>query len=135
MSCLNSYCQIDSTAVAIQTSTTDSEYTYVKKGIKTSIENALDLKSGYKLKNILSRKVSNYRFEFYSFKRTSTEEVAAILLIAKSNVSGSKYYYCIPVNNIELLYRFYDEISLLDESMTTAICVALAELVFVNVDQ
>lgn len=132
---LNFYCQTDSTAVAIQSSTTDAEYTYLTKGIKTSIENGLDLKAGYELKQIFKQKASNYKFEYYSFKRSATGEVAAILIIAKSNVSGSTYYYCIPSNNNELLNKYYNEISLLDETMTTALLVSVSNLAYVNIYQ
>lgn len=114
--------------------TTDAEYTYLSKGIKTSIENGLDIKAGYELKSLLSKKISNYQFDFYSFRRVQKNEVAAILIVAKNNVSDETFYYCNPIENNDLLTKYFKEIERQPESMTTALCVAISQLVFVNID-
>ena len=84
------------------------------------------MKKGYEFSNFAVTNIGAYNFDFKKLIRTNTQEVAAILIIAKSKVSGSTYYYAIPKNNMDLLERYYGEIGALDESMTTALAVATA---------
>ncbi len=109
--------------------TTIDEYNYLTKGLEVSIENGLDIKSGYSLEKFNERKVADYHFDFYHFLKGDAKYPAAISIIAKSNVSGTTYFYCLPIDNNKLLALFYDKVNDLDESMTTALLVAMSELV------
>jgi hypothetical protein len=107
-----------------QVSTTQEEYNYLTKGYKIQITSGLDMKSGYEFETFLIQKADSYEFEFKHLIKTKENSKVAIFVIAKSKVSGSTYYYCIPKNNTDLMNNFYSSLMELDERMTTAFAVA-----------
>ena len=113
--------------------TTVEEYNFLTKGYRIQIESGLDMKKGYQLLDLSTTTTGAYKFYFKELVRTQTNEVAAVLLIATSDVSGLTYYYAIPRNNNDLLGKFYNEIGLLDESMTTALAVATARALSIKI--
>ncbi len=98
--------------------TTEEEYNYATKGYKVQIESGLDMKKGYKLQDMGEVPEGNYKFSFKLLMREEKEELAGIMVISHSNVSGRTYYMCIPVNNPELYKRYWADLSLWDDSIT-----------------
>ncbi len=107
-----------------QIATTQEEYNYLTKGYKIQVSSGLDMKSGYDFQDLLFQKVDSYEFDFKYLVKTKDKTKVAIFIIAKSNVSGATYYYCIPRNNPDLMSSYYSSISAIDERMTTALAVA-----------
>lgn len=108
--------------------TTLEEYNYMTKGIEIQLSSGLDMKSGYNIDKIDNIKRGNYSFSFNALLRTEEKELAGILIIANSQVSGRTYYLGMPINNLSLQPYFEDAIRNWDESMTTAFAQALSEL-------
>jgi hypothetical protein len=102
--------------------TTIEEYNYATKGYKVQIESGLDMKKGYVFEDMGSVNYSNYSFELKGLIRETKKELAGILVVTKSNISGKTYYVCIPVNNAELFNKYFADINAWDESLTTAYC-------------
>ncbi|GAB4375210.1 MAG: hypothetical protein Kow0075_01440 [Salibacteraceae bacterium] len=108
--------------------TTTDEYNYMTKGYEIQISSGLDPKSGYRLENIAEITRGSYTFNFNALVRSEKNELAGILIIAHSDVSGRTYYLGMPINNAELQEDFEDDIRSWDESMTTAYAKAVSEL-------
>lgn len=88
--------------------TTQEEYNYVTKGYKIQLESGLDTKKGYVIKDIAFDKINpSYSFEFKFLIRESTQEIACIMVIAKSITWGNTYYLCIPNYIDSILYNQY----------------------------
>jgi hypothetical protein len=102
--------------------TTDEEYNYLTKGYKVQVESGLDMKKGYNFQDMGEVNQGSYNFNFQGLIRETKNELAAILVITKSQVSGRVYYICIPVNNPDLLGRYLTDITAWDESLTTSYC-------------
>lgn len=113
--------------------TTNEEYNYLTKGLKASIENGLDIKNGYKLEKANNYSMGNYNFSFYNFIRNNTDQLAAIGLIANSSVSGYTYYFAIPIENPRLFSQYFNAVNVLDETMTTALTMALSNFLINSV--
>lgn len=105
---------------AQSTPTTLEEYNYVTKGYRVQIESGLDMKKGYQFAPILTEEIGNYTFSLSSLLRIDKNQVAAILVRTKSNVSGTTYYHCIPHGNSDLISRYYNDIKNWDESILEA---------------
>lgn len=90
---------IASYAIA-QAPTTQEEYNYVTKGYKLDIETGRDIKKGYIIKDgFLCCGASTYSFEFKYLIREASNELAAIVIIAKrvDTWSGTTItYLCLP---------------------------------------
>ncbi|MBD1259307.1 hypothetical protein HZY62_01800 [Maribacter polysiphoniae] len=108
--------------------TTVEEYNYMTRGYKIQISSGLDMKSGYSFDNLGTIIKGNYSFNFQILKRNELKEMAGILIIANSKVSGKTYYLALPFNNDILLSHFESDINRWDESMTTAFVQAMSEL-------
>ena len=104
------------------------EYNYMTKGFQIQKSSGLDMKNGYNLNNIANITKGNYSFSFNALIRTEKKELAGILIIANSQVSGRNYYLGMPVNNSQLQLDFENDIRNWDESMTTAYAQSLSEL-------
>lgn len=128
------FCGIGST-YAQQVSTSEEEYNYLTKGYKIQLESGLDMKQGYILKTFSKSKVDAYNFEFSFLQKISGTKNTAILILAKSNVSGLTYYFCIPFNNQKLLEQYYYSVSSLDERMTTALQIATSKALADDVEK
>jgi hypothetical protein len=102
--------------------TTEEEYNYLSKGYKVQIEAGLDMKKGYLFQDFGEVKHSSYSFDFKLLIREAKKEVAGILVITKSEVWGHTYYVAIPVNNTELMAKYYSTINGWDEALTTSYC-------------
>ena len=89
--------------------TTQEEYNYATKGYKLDIETGRDIKKGYTVTDIPNPYYShqNYSFNFKYLIRESTNEIAAILVIAKSNIWGNVYHICIPNYTSSIYYQQY----------------------------
>ncbi len=108
--------------------TTIEEYNYMTKGFKIQQSSGLDMKSGYSIDNIASIVRGNYTFSFNALIRVEEKELAGILIIANSQVSGRDYYLGMPMNNEQLQTIFEKDIKSWDESMTTAYAQSLSKL-------
>ncbi len=97
--------------------TTEEEYNYMTKGYKVQVESGLDMKKGYVMEDTSPIIRGNYEFTVKFLKRESTNQLAGVLIVAKSNVSGNSYYMGLPINNSELLTRYYSNLSQWDRAM------------------
>lgn len=100
--------------------TTEEEYNYMTKGYKVQIENGLDMKKGYKITDLPENRIGQYSFAFKALVRVDSKEVAGIIVIAKSNVSGKTYYLGIPHQNEILIKRHQADIEIWDRPMSSA---------------
>lgn len=102
--------------------TTEEEYNYLTKGYKVQIESGLDMKKGYTFQDMGEIKQGSYSFKIKGLMREAKNELAAMLIITKSDVSGRVYYVCLPINNPDLFARYFSDINAWDESLTTSYC-------------
>lgn len=115
------YSQVeDSVAWHSGISTTEAEYVYLTKGYGPQvIDQAGDLKKGYIMEgDDEGIRSGDYTFIFKQFFREKTMEMCAMLVIAKSSVSGRRYYWCIPVGNYELQLRYFKDLEMIDGTMS-----------------
>lgn len=106
--------------IAIQP-TTEEEYNYLTKGYRVQIESGLDMKKGYTFDDLgQENKVGNYSFQFKALIREEKKQVAGILVVTKSAVSGKLYYFALPINNVDLLKRYWEDLSTWDLDVTRA---------------
>ena len=108
--------------------TTTEEYNYMTKGYKIQLSSGLDMKNGYSFDNLGTINKDNYGFNFQVLMRTEQNEMAGVLITAKSGVSGRTYYLALPFNNDELKLYFENDVKNWDESMTTAFAQAMSEV-------
>ena len=101
------------------TPTTETEYNYITKGYKIQVSSGLDMKAGYTFENIDIVKIGTYTYEIKALVRNEKQEIAALMVITKSNSSGITYYFCIPHGNSDLNQRYYNDLSTWDKSITT----------------
>lgn len=109
-------------------STSVEEYNYMTKGLKIQLTSGLDTKKGYTLENLKTIQRGSYSFSFKALIRTEEKQLAGIIVIASSQVSGRNYYLGMPINNDQLQSAFENDIKNWDESMTTAFAQAVSEL-------
>jgi hypothetical protein len=112
-----------------QTGTTQEEYLYMTKGFKTQEENGLDPKKGYLIKKPINIDMTNYSFEYFELIRESNNSSAGYIVKAISKVWGNTYYFGFPNNNNELLTKTFEEITKLDEAMTTSFFYSYCKLI------
>lgn len=99
------------------TPTTEEEYNYITKGYKIQMDSGLDMKKGYIFRELGKVSRGKCDFQFKLLMRESKNELAAYLVIAHSRNTGRTYYTCIPINNDDLLERYYNDISLWNQVM------------------
>lgn len=109
-------------------STTLEEYNYMTKGYEIQQKSGLDMKKGYDIENIKTFLKGKYIFRFKALIRTEEKQIAGIIIIGHSDVSGRDYYLGMPINNRQLQLVFESDIRNWDESMTTAYAQAVSEL-------
>lgn len=103
--------------------TTEEEYNYMTKGYKVQMESGLDMKKGYSFDDFgQETKVGNYSFHFKALIRDDKKQVAGVLVITKSSVSGKQYYFGLPINNADLLKRYWTDLTTWDADLTHAYC-------------
>lgn len=100
--------------------TTEEEYNYMTKGYRIQVESGLDMKKGYAFAPSELVPVGNYSFELKPLVRLEENQIAGILVIAKSGVSGRTYYLAIPIGNESLLSRYYADLREWDSSILSA---------------
>ena len=100
--------------------TTETEYNFATKGYRVQVESGLDMKQGYALGDIDVIKVGDYTFDVKALVRSGKNEIAALMVITKSTIWGNAYYFCIPHGNNSLSQKYYNDLALWDESITTA---------------
>ncbi|MDI5888742.1 hypothetical protein [Flavobacterium yafengii] len=100
--------------------TTLEEYNYMTKGYKIQVSSGLDVKKGYVITDLVTNNFDTYTFDYKTFIRQKDGTLAGIILIATSKLWSNVYYLAIPVNNVDLLSDLNSQISIWDESMTTA---------------
>ena len=116
---LFSYCSIaqqykQSFATSIE------EYNYLTAGYKIQIESGLDMKKGYSFNNIADKGLGAYSFNLKALIRDSSHQVAAMLIIVHSSVSGKDYYVCLPHNNQELIEKYWSFLNTWDRQILIA---------------
>jgi hypothetical protein len=102
--------------------TTVEEYNYLTKGYKVQVESGLDMKKGYSFQDMGQVKHGSYSFDIKGLIRDAKKELAGLLVVTKSDISGKSYYVCIPINNAELFAKYYADINAWDEALTTSYC-------------
>lgn len=90
--------------------TTEEEYNYCVRGYQTMISSGLDMKKGYLFEDLREVKDGNYSFTLKLLVREQKKEVAAIMIITKSAISGRTYYHCIPHDNSQLLNAYFSDL-------------------------
>lgn len=100
--------------------TTEEEYNYLTKGYRVQTESGLDMKKGYKFSDSEVIPMGNYSFELKSLIREAKNELAGILIISKSKISGNTYYVAIPLGNQDLMNRYYSVLDSWDSSILSA---------------
>ncbi len=90
--------------------TSSEEYNYMIRGYEMQQSSGLDIKRGYKIDLIDSITKSDYSFSFNALVRTKENNLAGILIIAKSEVSGRTYYLGMPINNAQLQKSFENDV-------------------------
>ena len=108
--------------------TTEEEYNYLTKGYKVQTESGLDMKKGYTFVDLGKATRGSYDFEVKILMRELRKEVAGYLIISHSRVSGKTYFNCIPIDNSELLERYYKDISNWDSSILANYCFMLSSM-------
>ena len=98
--------------------TTITEYNYCLKGYKVQMESGLDMKQGYSFSNLDDINIQGYKYSIKCLIRTAEQEVAALMVIATSPVSGKTYYLCIPHGDKELYQSYYNELASWDLGIT-----------------
>lgn len=93
--------------------TTLDEYNYLTKGLKRTMEEGADAKSGYVLRDVPPVKIGeNYEFTFRPFIKNETGKMVAMSVVVKSKGWGNSmnvWYLCVPRgNNVELLKMYWD---------------------------
>lgn len=106
--------------ISASSPTTEEEYNYLTVGYKVQKESGLDMKSGYKFIDLFDNTFSNYHFTGKLLLRTNKNEAAGIMIETTSNVSGRKYYFCIPYNNSTLYQRYLKDLDGWDYNITKA---------------
>lgn len=97
--------------------TTEAEYNYLTKGYKVQIESGLDMKKGYTIVDASVVRRSSYTFDIKFLMREKNNEMAGILIITKSETWGNTYYICLPINNPDLINKYYASIAAWDKSL------------------
>ncbi|MEN9686752.1 MAG: hypothetical protein RLZZ28_2538 [Bacteroidota bacterium] len=97
--------------------TTEEEYNYCVRGYRTMLTEGLDMKKGYHFESLFDKTEGNYSFDAKLFIRDDKKEVAAILIVAKSNAWGNVYYHCIPHDNERLLNAYWSDLAAWDRPM------------------
>jgi hypothetical protein len=87
-------------------STTLVEYNYITKGYKDQIEKGLDVKLGYSLIDVQKVKFGNSNYYLRWLMHINTKKIKATMISV-----NDKIFFCLPVNNQELMNKFYQEIN------------------------
>ncbi|MEK9157723.1 MAG: hypothetical protein AAB638_00890 [Patescibacteria group bacterium] len=120
---------VDTTAtVNVPDPTTEAEYNYLTKGYRVQIESGLDMKKGYLMEDSQEITRGNYVFQIKFLMREAANELAAILIITKSNVSGNSYYTCVPINNSELINKYYAALYAWDKALLVEYCLVTSAM-------
>lgn len=105
--------------------TTEKEYNYLTVGLKIQLDSGLDVIDGYELENFRVMNVSNYTFTVKYLKEKSTQKTKAVSVVIDSNVTGNKYYVCIPVRNSDLVLKYTSYVNQFDLPLSKSYAVAL----------
>lgn len=103
--------------------TTIDEYNYLTKGLKRTLEEGADAKSGYTLieSQPFQHRSGKYEFTFRPFVKNETGKVVAISVVAKSTAWGlTLYYLCIPRGDADLVNQYWTSIATWDANLTKA---------------
>lgn len=86
-----------------QEPTTQDEYNYCTKGYKSVEESGVDLKAGYKAKQLASAKYKSgytYTANVKGLYRDGEDKPCALIIIA--DLDGKKNYLCVPTNDADV---------------------------------
>ena len=100
--------------------TTEEEYNYMRRGFRVQTESGLDMKKGYSFEDSEPITIGNYTFNLKILIREERNEIAGILVVTKSKVSGNTYYVAIPTGNEDLMAKYYAVLDDFDSSLLTA---------------
>ena len=87
-------------------STSIIEYNYITKGYKDQIEKGLDIKAGYSLIDVQKVKFGNSNYYLRWLVEINTKKLKATMISI-----NDKVFFCVPLNNNELMNKFYAEIN------------------------
>jgi hypothetical protein len=128
------------TSTAFSQNTTQEEYNFMSKGFKTMIDEGLDMKKGYFLKDTMSFSTSagKYQTTFINMMRHKDKTYAGTISVVKSNSWSRIYYLAIPAadtdGQIDLAETLMTTITnyAWDSAIKTAYLQALAEYMSMN---
>lgn len=113
---------------SLNAQTSETEYNYLTKGLKDSVEKGLDLKQGYDLQDFYTHDEQFYSFNFRLLVDIKTKKTKGILVVADSKVWGNRYFLCIPQDNPDLLKRYSDYLQTWDKDILKAYSLALTDI-------
>ncbi len=91
----------------IYSQTTLEEYNYMLSGYHIQKSNGLDLKKGYEFEDILNETLNGINYNFVAMSKTNKNFVGLIVTItAKDKI----FYYAVPVENVDLFSKYYQEL-------------------------
>lgn len=108
--------------------TTEKEYNYLTKGIRTQEENGLDIIDGYVLNECNNEKVGEYNFNIQYLVNKTTNKYKAMSVIITSYTTGKKIYICIPVNNKSLTEKYWMLLNVLDPPLLKIYAYKMSDL-------
>jgi len=115
--------------------TTIEEYKFLTAGLRDHLEKGTDMKQGYELRNSETTTSSDNNFKVYTsyFYKKEDNSFRAVSVIVKWGLTS--YYFCIPLNNAELMKSFQSSLSeQLGENGTTYFSFALAKQLPILID-
>lgn len=93
--------------------TTMTDYNFLTKGLKITLENGLEMKSNYNLQEVTSFKNEDTKLVLFNFYKTAdqTQEPSALSLIAVRE-DGERVYLCLPLttSDDEIISLCYNDL-------------------------
>jgi hypothetical protein len=94
------------------------KFNYITKGYATQVADGLDMKKGYHFHDVFDVRRGNYEFTAKELIRESSDQLAGVLVIAKSLTWNKTYYLCIPHDNNALVEKYWNDIGQWDREMS-----------------
>lgn len=91
------------TATGFAQATTQSEFNYIKRGLKDVDEKGMDEKTGYTLGDLQTNEFGNVKVWIRPVTRNSDGSLAGISIITYTTglMADSKKYYCLPAPSLQ----------------------------------
>lgn len=113
---------------AKETDLTETEYNYLTKGLKIQKESGLDMKKGYMLNELLTRKVDRYSFKGKIFKDIEKDLVKAFSIEVYSEITGNTYYLALPAVGKPYLNEYFETVQRFEPPLMKAYTLYLSDM-------